>query len=216
MAEIHIERKSGSLWTWIISLILVVLLLAWFFNRKADQRAGAGARADSAAAFAGRSGDSAAATTAPAHATAPPDADSDSGVSPLSAFVGFATSASTASDIAQLHTFTADGIRKLADALGSGSTAAGITDKLALMREQAESLDGAAAASDRHSAIARTAFLAAADAVESLPMARDHAEPIGRVRRAAEALNAALPLADQREKIDAFFQAASNALQVVN
>jgi hypothetical protein len=98
------------------------------------------------------------------------------------------------------HEYTAEGLRRLAAALAASG-------KMARTPELAGSLSQAAddlardPRSLRHAAIARQAFIAAAQALGS-----------SRVQRAAEALSVDEPLRAQKRRVERFFDEAAAAL----
>lgn len=200
MAEIRIEKKSTSMWTWLIPLLLVAAALWWYFGRGPGDRDVTAAQTDTRT-------DSAAAYSASATA----QHDSSDGTVP--GFTAFVSNNGASRNENQQHAFTAEGIRRLSKVLDGAMPGNSTTTSTATMRAQANALENSAAESSRHADMARTAFVAAAEAFGSLPEERMSRDAANRVREAANGMMADQTLLAQKDKIDAFFVVASRALQ---
>lgn len=200
MADIRIEKKTSNVWTWLLPLLLALAAMWWFFGRGPGDRnltnAQPATRSDSAAAYSSTS--------------AVQDDSSDGTVADFTAFV---SGSSASRNENQQHAFTAEGIRRLSKVLDGVMPGNSTTTSTATMRAQANELENSAAESSRHAAMARTAFMAAAEAFGSLPEGRISRDAANRVRDAANGMGAEPSLLAQKDKIDAFFGAASRALQ---
>lgn len=196
MAEIRVERKTTSVWTWLVPLLLVVAALWWFLGRGPVRTVAGRGTVDSAGAY-----------------NRAPVATADSAATGISDFTSFISAQNAMRDENQQHAFTAGGIRRLAAALSGMQVGEGTSTKIAEMREQANALESSSASSDKHAEMARTAFIAAADVFRDLPAERVSGDIVAQVRAAAQAMKSAPTLLEQKDQIDAFFDAASRALR---
>ena len=197
MAEIRVERKESGPWAWLIPLLLVGAALWWFFGRGPDGAVATSREtADSAAAYNGAQTPS-----------------TDSAASGAADFSTFVAAQNAGRDENQQHAYTAGGIRRLAAALDGMQPGAGTSTRLADMREQANALESSSVESNKHADMARAAFIAAADVFGGLPEDRVSKDAASQVRAAAEALKPSATLLEQKERIDTFFAAASQALR---
>lgn len=208
MAEIRIEKKATSAWTWLLPLLLVGAGLWWFFGRGNGADVGSGIQPDSSGAVSSTGMTDSAGAYSGARSSAGGAATGS--VADFATFVG---AQSATRDENEQHRFTAGGIRRLAQALESLESGAGTSTKLADMRAQANALESSAVGSDRHADMTRTAFLAAADVFAMIPTNRVSAVATSQIRAAAEAMSAGPTLLGQKDKIDAFFSAAAKALR---
>ncbi len=200
MADIRIERKTPNVWAWLLPLLLLLAATWWFFGRGPGDRDRTTAQNDVAP-------DSAAAYSS---STATRDDSAGGNVADFTAFVS-ANGASRGEN--EQHAFTAEGIRRLSKVLDGVMPGTTTTTSTAEMRAQANALENSAAESTRHANMARTAFLAAGQAFGSLPDGRLSRDAVNRVRDAANGVDAEQSLLSQKDRIDAFFAAASRALQ---
>lgn len=217
MAEIPIERKRGTaIWPWIIALLIVLLLLWFFFWRHRDGTSQT-ARADSAAAVAtSGSMDSSAGALGATDATGAPVGGGAAGAnasasSAVSAFTTFVANTSANTDEGKQHAYTAGGVTRLADALAALGASGAPLDN---MRKQATALESSSAQSTHHADMARSAFRSAADAFSALKAKYPTAD-VGRVRSTADAMKDGPHLLEQKDKIQAFFDASRDALQAM-
>ena len=200
MADIRIEKRASNMWAWLLPLLLALAAMWWFFGRGAGDRNLANApqdtRSDSAAAFSSTSA-----------------AQDDSSAGTVADFTAFVSDNSASRGENEQHAFTAEGIRRLSRVLDGVMPGNSTTTSTATMRAQANALENSAAESSRHADMARTAFIAAAEAFGSVPEGRISPDAASRVRDAANGIGADQSLLAQKDKIDAFFGAASRALQ---
>lgn len=212
MAELHIEREHRTIWPWILAAILLLLLAAWFFVwRGADT--GAVAVGDSTATE----------FVAEGAATAPLVGDAaGAGLSAESrAFVTYVEERRARSAADQTHEYTADGLRRLGDALGAiaagdPAIAGDLQPRLDSLRVRADRMQREPT-STAHAEQARQAFLAAAIAMQTL---QERAFPsavseVAEVRRAASAVVGDRLLLDQTADVQRFFDSAAAALQAM-
>ncbi len=200
MAEIRIEKKPSNVWAWMIPLLLLLATLWWYFGRGPRTpdltSAQADTRTDSAAAY----------------SSASPGRDETS-ASTVADFVTFVSDNGASRGDDQQHVYTAEGIRRLSKVLDGVMPGNTTTTSTATMRAQANALENSAVGSSRHADMARTAFLAAAAAFDSLPAGRLSPDAATRVREAAVAMRSDSELLAQRERVNAFFGAASRAVE---
>ena len=202
MTELHIERKERSAWPWLLLGALVVALLLWFLFGRADDPAAEVSVADTAAA--GEVAGVAPAATVPATDGEMPQAVTD--------FVQF-TQAGTAADATVAHDYTADGLRRLADALGAVTASAevgavDVSQRVAEIRERADAMQQNPASSE-HAVQASEATLLAAALMRELPGATGGAEAYS----AAQAIRGDRPLLEQTDAVRRFFEQSAAVLR---
>ena len=209
MAEIPIERREhrNPLWLWLIGIIAVVLLI-WLATGRRHSRQMAANRRDTASS-AGEI-----VTPVPNANTAPSTERTagTGGFRDIDAFSKWISTGGLIRSALRENEYTAGGIRRLADALQSqGATGASIDN----MRKEADALQNSRSKSARHGDMARSAFLSASDAFDSL--AQSHGQlDMSHVRDAADAVQPGTDLLGQRSKVQAFFQSARSALQQIS
>mgnify|MGYP000083943334 CR=1 FL=1 len=200
MAEIRIEKKPRDVWAWMIPMLLLLASLWWFFGRGSREpvltNAQADTRTDSAAAY----------------SSASPVRD-DPSTNTVADFVAFVSDSGAWRGDDQQHAYTAEGIRRLSMVLDGAMPGNTTTATTATMRAQANAIENSAAESSRHADMARTAFIAAAAAFDSLPAGRLPPDAATRVRDAANRMRSEPDLPAQKDRIAAFFLAASRAVQ---
>ena len=205
MTELHIERKERSVWPWVLGILLLLALLLWFLF----------GRGDGAADTAGI----AAADSTVAVATTPAAATGDEALPPaVGELVRFAATRPDAG-VTQAHDYTADGLRRLADALGAvaqGVTVSGVDveERLGAIRAQADAMQRDPT-STQHALQTREAFLLASGLMRQLQEARfaGLANEVGEVNDAASAVQPDRPLLDQTAEVQRFFDRAANAVR---
>ncbi|MGI9091600.1 MAG: hypothetical protein ACR2GG_10915 [Gemmatimonadaceae bacterium] len=235
MAEIPIERKPRSNILPIVLGVLALLAIIWFLmGRCNNNTAPAVSATDSttapptpaitssatpgAAAVGGPVGpgatspDSARNVEVPNTGNANVTAGARAAIADFTRFVNV-TNPNT--DENEQHTYAAGGIRRLAEALAAlGAPAAPIAN----MRQQATALLNSSRASAMHADMTRSACLSAADAFASLKgstqgaMAGGNTSAVTNVRNAATAITPGAHLLEQKDRIQAFFVSAKNAL----
>jgi hypothetical protein len=235
VAEILIQRKRRRRkWPWVLGpLALASLFVPFFWDRdEVGTSRGEIARRDTlaprdttqrvtataaGAVAPGASTPPAAADTSAAR-NRPPAAPTDTGPATTpppvgSAFDRFIASSDPSSDERANRRYTAGALRRLAVELRTlGASAPGVT----ALRAQAESLEVSARRRQRDADYARTAFLAA---VRELDLLRDRRAVIvdtARLRSTAWAVVPNRPLAAQRPAVQAFFEAARDALHALS
>ncbi|HKW46839.1 MAG TPA: hypothetical protein VJN70_05320 [Gemmatimonadaceae bacterium] len=208
MAEIPIERREhrGSLWAWLIGLV-VLLLLIWLAatRRHVPQTAVAPGDTTSAAgeiapAYPGATPGATGSAATPSVATA------SGAIAEFSRFIGAAGPNLTD---AEQREYTAGGIRRLADALSSEGVTGPSIDN---MHNKADALQSSGPASAKHSDMARAAFLSAADAFDSLKQSHPNLNAAG-VRNAADAVKPGTHFLREKGDVQRFFDTARDALE---
>ena len=204
MAQIEIQEKKRSVWPWVLAALLLALLAWWLLSRGNDTaddgvvtETGSGIVADPVATDAG--------------ATATPAA--------VGAFLTYVEQSGTRGEMGLNHEYTADGLRRLADALAAlntGAGADGLNEQLAQIRTRADALQREAS-STRHAELTRDAFTTAADAVETLqerrfPALSSHSDALD---EAAGAVQPGTQLLEQRQAVHGFFERAATAIRAM-
>jgi hypothetical protein len=222
VAEIPIQHKEGhSIWPWILGLIVLLLVIWFIFGNRggttvastaettASTAAGAvaapgdtvpGAYTGAATGAAGAAGMSAAGGAATATAGAPPA---------VADFDNWIATADSSRDEATQHAYTAGGLNRLAAALASLGASGPQLDSV---RAKASTLASSSSTSAKHADEARSAFLAAAAVFDSLATSHPGLDAT-KVRSAAMAMKPGAHLLDQKDHVQAFFEAARDALR---
>ena len=202
MANIEIEPKRRSVWPWIIGL-LVLALVAWLVLAPRDEGDVAVVSAPVAT-----PADGAVEATQPAGAPMP-----------VEDFLSWVGGTEARERMGRDHEYTADGIRRLAAALGAVVSQQRIADTafdaaLIGLRQRADALQRDATA-DMHALEAREAFLLAASTIEGVQQRRfpNLAAETTEAWRTARAVNAQRPLLEQQEQVREFFDRAAAALR---
>jgi hypothetical protein len=205
MADIDVQRKSGTpVWPWILALVALALL-AWLLLGRTDRdRVATPVVTDD---------------TIPAAEQAPATAPRTAAVDRYLSWVEEADSAR----MGVQHEYTASGLRQLADALESvvrqdtiGQTA--VEPRLQDLQQNADRLQQTDWESLQHANYAREGFTSAARLMEALQEHRFTRQPqlgqtVTRVRERAEAVSPGQPLLEQRDAVHGFFQASGDALR---
>jgi hypothetical protein len=218
VAEIPIQHKEGhSIWPWILGLIVLLLIIWFIFGNRggttvastADTTASTAAGAVAApgdtvpaypGAAAGAAGMSAAGGAPTATAGAPPA---------VADFDNWIATADSSRDEATQHAYTAGGLNRLAAALASLGASGPQLDSV---RAKASTLASSSSTSAKHADEARSAFLAAAAVFDSLATSHPGLDAT-KVRSAAMAMKPGAHLLDQKDHVQAFFEAARDALR---
>lgn len=205
MAEIQIERKERSAWPWVLLGILLLALVVWWLL---GRRQGG----DDMAVTETQSG---VADTAPAigieTAEMAPGAVND--------FVSYVNDNRARESMAPEHQFTADGIRRLAAALGE--IIERDTIRGAALRPQMDVLLARADALQRdeqstnHARYAHDAFTRAVSLMDDLAQSQypNVVDAVSESRQAAEAVQPGRLLLEQRDQVQRFFDRAATALR---
>lgn len=206
MAEIQIERKEPRNWLWIVLLLIVLALLAWWLLSRrtdAEDRVATGTLGGAIV------------DTGPTAATGGAAGDVD-------AYLSFVQDTQARAAMSNVHEYTADGIRRLAAALNSvvdrdaaGSAAGGgdLRPRLDWLREKADSLQRNPQ-SNQHAGQARDAFIGATAIMEELRARRPNiTDQVRQARDAAESLRERGQLLEQRAEVQRFFERAAEVLR---
>jgi hypothetical protein len=209
MAEIHVERKGSRSWLWLlIGLAILLLLIAWLLWWRRDPTPDVLGGAVGGVVAGGMAGDTAGGTAA---ATGTGTA--------VANFLSYAQQGQ-ARQAGPAHEYTAEGVRRLAAAIGELSQRnAGTTlnAELDAVRAQADSLQRNPSSTE-HARYARESFRAAAALMRTVqqqhyPNAEDQ---VAQVRRAAEELRVDRPLLDQAANVQRFFDQSAAALRTMS
>lgn len=197
MADIQIERKERSLWPWVIAVLLLLALMAWWLGSRGGERA-AMAPADSAVESMMATGDAGAEL---------PGA--------VNVFLRWANDRQ-AGDMGLDHNYTANGIRNLAAATEAlaAPRADALQQDLERVRAQADTL-WQSTSSLEHANYTRRAFMTLGSLLHDVQQQRapDATVDVAAVRSAAEAVRANQPLLDQKERVHQFFAHAATAVE---
>ena len=241
VAEIKIQPKQHrGRWLWLLLLIPII----WFVvHRRSNSQPSTGVGTDTTtgttaaarapmAAGATAGGTLAAAGGAGAAGTAatPGATASANGDDAVTSFTNFVASGNASNDEDAQHQYTADGIRRLADALDaratsvtgthsgtpaaatstgqSGGSSSVTAQQTSAMRAMADSLTMTAVGSDRHADMARASFDAAVGAMKTLKVGNTST-----LQSAAHAIDKKKDLLAQKGQITRFFETARDALQ---
>jgi hypothetical protein len=215
MAEILIQRKRQRrrAWPWLLGLLALVLLLSPLLARLNDESS---TRPPAARTTASAAGAIAPATAAPtATPVSKPETVTVAPTSPAPTPTSFerfiAARHSSPSERAQRR-YTADGLRRLADELGTlGASEAGVR-AIRLSADSLVATPGRNAAPD----YARAAFLAAVRELDVLGSQYAVAVDTGRLRAAAWAISPDRRLLAQQGKVQTFFATARDALHLLS
>lgn len=222
MAEIRVERKRRSLLPFLLALLVLLLIVWWFLSR--DGGADTVAVADTATVSSGvapratSTNDTAAGTLTGAGAVGAGAVAGAAGTAAGGAVEDYATfvgNRRVAANEDEQHAYTAGGLRRLATAIEGMNPTGTARAQVDLMRQKADSLEITMTGDDRHADMTRAAFTAAAEAMRSLPGAAGAAAPLQATARAAEAVQAERHMLDQKAQIQAFFDAARDALRAL-
>lgn len=212
MAEIDIERKGPPVWPWILGLLALVLVV-WGVVEYV-QREQTGAPPPGVA----------------VRPEAPPEPDRPVVGAAIQPAVEEYRSRcmepeSTRDTIDSPEEFVASCIRVLSGALASviGRDTVGDVPLQGLLngyREAAQRVDETGWRSPTEGDLARAVFLSAADIMRYVEETRQNTPPelretIAEVRRAADAVEPATPIAEQRENTDRFFRRAGDAIELM-
>ncbi len=196
MAELHVVRKSNSIYPWLlIGLVVLALLLWWLLGRNGGEPRLGAAMNDSTLVR-----------------------DSSAGMS-SSAVRDFTRFTEADPPVSASHNVTADGLRKLAaaiEAVAPSGTVAGMDVGLRAdeIRQRADSLQRDPS-SLTHARQTREAFLLAATVLQQVQEARypDMTDETRQVMDAAKGLKADADLLDQTPQVRQFFITAATALR---
>jgi len=205
MAEIRLERKEGKGWLWSLLAVVALVVLAWWFFNRNDAVAAAGSSDSTGVAAAyNRSGVPVA----------------GGGAEAFLAWVATNDTART-SDGNLSHEYTATGIRRLADAIGSiarGDSLGGsqLADEVSALTTLAGQLQ-TEPQSLKHADLTHAAFAAAAQLLQDVQRRNfpNASAQVSSVREAADAVSKARPLLEQRTEINRFFASAAEAVRAL-
>ena len=219
MAEIRVERKRRNLLPLLLGLLALLLLLWWFLSRNRGPETAA-APADTATVATGiaaapTTNDTAAGTLATPPAAGAAAGAAAGGSSALNDYVTFIGNNRVERNEDEQHAYTAGGLRRLATVLEGMNPAGAARAQVDLMRQKADSLEITSPGDDRHADMTRAAFTAAAEAMRALPGANGASSQLESVTRAANAVSGQRHMLEQKDQIQAFFDAARTALETM-
>lgn len=199
MAELHIERKDRSIWPWVIGVLLLLALLWFVFGR--------GNRNDVVATD----------TAAPVVALDANAANTGTTPAAVTEFARY-TGDTVANGANLAHDYTAEGLRRLADAIeavavGGSATGVDIQQRTAEIRQRADAMQRDPNSTE-HALQAREAFLLASGTMRQMQEARFSglAGAVGELNGAATAIQAERRLLDQTSEVRRFFERAAAVL----
>lgn len=216
MAEIKVERKRRSLLPLLLGLLLLLLIAWWFLSRSGDAPTAA-ASADTATVATGIvppapiTNDTAAGTLAPGAQAATGEPSNAA----LGDYVEFVGNSRVERNEDEQHAYTAGALRRLATVLEGMNPTGAARAQVDLIRQKADSLQITSPGDDRHADMTRAAFTAAAEAMRTLPAAGGDAVKLEGLTRAAAAVRPERHMLEQKDQIQAFFDAARAALQAM-
>lgn len=221
MAEIKVERKQRNIIPLLLGLLALAALLWWFLSRNRNNDT-AVVPADTAAVVAGADtlggAAGAAATTADSAAGALGATAGAAGAATGNAVEDFATFVSNSKverNEDQQHEYTAGALRRLASALEGMNPGGAAGAQISLIRQKADSLQITSPNDDRHADMTRAAFTAANEVMAGLPAARSMSSQMGTLRSRAQAVSPDRHMLEQKNQIQAYFDAASSALRAM-
>lgn len=205
MAEIQLERKEkGGNWLWILLVLALLALLAWWLLSRRGDDDRIVPTADTTAVMDTARGSGATIAGAP---------------SEVNDFLRFVEDNRARSEMGRDHEFTADGIRRLAAALGAmaandSAGAVALRPRVDSLRAQADSLQRSAE-SGQHSAQTRRAFDRSVSLMDAMQQRRQGsaAGPVNELRQAAQAVQPTRQLLEQRAEVQRFFERAADAIR---
>lgn len=206
MAELHIQRERSRALIWVVAILIVLAALAWLALGSDEAQD----TADGMPPMTGASLISATAT-GPTEVAGAPSAVND--------YLRYAAEHRAMSDADHGHAYTADGIRRLASALGALSerddrSDENIWSRVAMLRDRADALQRNPQSTE-HARYAREAFDAAAELMRAMQTGAS-SDQVAEVSRAASALERNTMLLLQREAVQRFFDQSSAALRAMH
>ncbi|HSK09879.1 MAG TPA: hypothetical protein VK911_09890 [Vicinamibacterales bacterium] len=200
--DIDIKPKRPVVWPWIAAVFALLLVVAiWATsNRPEDQTAAGGVRYPSVL----RPGEPAPGVAGTAGLAPAP-------IREYAEFAGSAPSETAAGTMDADHEYTAEGIRRLGDALDSLVEQKPNADSRASLDRFRQSADRIQQdpSSMQHAGTVRNAFTSAVDVIDSIEGAPETAD----LRAAAEMIDPGVPLLEQRDRVQSFFRRSAEAIQ---
>lgn len=207
MAEINIERQERSIWPWIIGLLVLALLAWWLLRMRGDGN-------DHMVAD----------TSMGAVADTIPGAGADTRAmmpAAVNEFLRFAEGPRAAQAADTTHSYTAEGIRRLAAALDELAVRdtvgrVSLNVRIAALRERADALQRDWS-STKHAGHTRVAFDSAAALIESMQQQRfpNLGSEAASVRQAATNVKPDGMLLEQTAEVKQFFDRAASAVRAM-
>ena len=211
MAEINLEKKRSRTGLWIVAVLLLLALGAWWASRSdlpGDSIAGAadslmeGAANTVSEAAGAVTGDSAGTARLPAN---------------VQSYLRWTDERRTDTAMSLDHRYTANGIRQLAAALQDIATTgqgARVSDELRTLRSRADTLEQNPT-STAHAGQVRAIFRSLGGLMAAMQQERFPAlgEEATAVTRAAEAVRADRQLLQQRSEVKEFFDRSANVVR---
>lgn len=210
MADIDIQKKQGpNPLPWIVGLVVLVLV-AWGIY-----------------ALVNRDDEPAVATTEAREDVAPADPAAAPPAQPAEPTAGarfqawVRDSAEAVDQMGLEHEYTREGIRRLAAAiedLTRRDQTPEVDQHVQRMRTQVQQIEQSDPASVQHANQARAAFMSGVEALEALRQrphlqGADLQQPLQSARSAAESMDPATPLLEQRGTVHTYFDSMGNAIE---
>lgn len=210
MAEINIERKQSRTGVWIVAVLLLLALGAWWATRSNVDTDSLAASADSVL-------DGAAATVSEAAGTVTDSAGLSNLPANVQSYLRWADQARGSGAMSTDHAYTANGIRQLAAALGdisSSGQGAQVSSELTAIRNRADTLERNPT-STAHAGQARVMFLSLAGLMAAMQQERfpNLGDDALAVTRAAEAVRDDRQLLEQGSEVRAFFDRSATVVR---
>ncbi len=206
MAELHVQRKEGSMWPWLIAALLVVALLAWFFWGREDDRDLTAADGSTDAVVAIETNEE---MTGFASETIAGTA--------VAEFLQFGDG-SASGTMSVDHNYTADGLRQLAAALDeiAGDKSVGgvaLQPRIQEIRDRANALQNTAS-SNEHALQTREAFVLASTVLMRMDSDKGGADSdLSGLQNTAMEIKPTVPLLEQGDAVKNFFAQAKQAVR---
>lgn len=206
MANLNIEKKDRPIWPWIALGIVLLAALAWFLMARDDTP-----RTVTGEATPGVIAD----TSLRASATI------EGAPEEVNDYLRYTVEHRAQADADLSHEYTADGIRRLASALGAitDRDTVGDTDVPSLvadLRDRADALQRNQE-SMSHARYAKDAFISAGDLMQALQQRSypNAGAEVEQARQAAQSVDTDGPLLAQRTRVQAFFDHSARVIQAI-
>jgi hypothetical protein len=202
MAELHIQRERDRTWIWAVAILIVLGSVAWLAFGPDERR-------DAADGMPPMTGASLMAS----------DGELVGVPLPVNEYLRFVADSRAERDADHGHAYTADGLRRLAGALGAlserdGKSDENIQSRVTMLRDRADALQRDPQSTE-HARYARDAFDAAAELMRAM-QTEASSNAVAEASQAAGALEPNTMLLMQREAVQRFFDRAGTVLRAMN
>ncbi|MGI8843678.1 MAG: hypothetical protein ACR2HZ_08260 [Gemmatimonadaceae bacterium] len=214
MANLNIEKKDRPIWPWIALGIVLLAALAWFLMARDDTP-----RTDTGDAASSVIADTS--LRAAAQANDPSAATIEGAPEEVNDYLRYTAEHRAQADADLSHEYTANGIRRLASALGAitdRDTVGGtnVPSLVADLRDRADALERNQE-SMSHARYAKDAFISAGDLMQALQQRSypNAGAEVEQARQAAQSVDTDGPLLAQRTRVQAFFDHSARVVQAM-